>query len=245
LVVIAYTILPDVVSSILFAVAVAVGNPVLDDQVELMTVEGLSVYLWEAAVLVLPVLYPNEACRRPVEENSKSVQLPSAPLGVIAVNVFPPLVERRRPLLLAPIYRLPAPSHPTLKICVSDEVLLKCVQVFPWSEDFHTPIPKTASVLFVGSPVEKYKILAFVGSWQIDDTDMLRKLSFTEIQLGSVERKLVHFHTPPATPPHHTVFPVASEASIITPRILPDVYVPGAPALLAPRPFPLPGPTLS
>ena len=43
-------------------------------------------------------------------------------------------------------------------------------------------------------------VCGLVGSWQIEEIARLANLSFTLTQLFSVERKLVHFQIPPATP---------------------------------------------
>src|SRR5262245_17543286 len=99
-----------------------------------------------------------------------------------------------------------------------------CVQLAPAFVDFHTPCPSTASALLVASPVEKYITAGFDGSWQIDEMARLLNRSFIFCQLGIVERKLVHFHNPPAIPPTKTVLPLGSfKVSTRIAAILPEV----------------------
>ena len=66
------------------------------------------------------------------------------------------------------------------------------------------------------------------------------KKSSTNCHVAGRADILVVFHNPPATPPTHTVLPVASDKSIHIARILPDV-IGSVPGLV----LPLLGPTTS
>src|SRR5882672_6586439 len=88
---------------------------------------------------------------------------------------------------------------------------------------FHIPPPRTASTLKAFSPVPKYMILLFVGSWQIEAMARLLKKSFTNVQVAGDAVISLVFHTPPSMPPTHTVLLVTSARSTHMARMRPLV----------------------
>ena len=99
--------------------------------------------------------------------------------GLILTQEVPPFVERCKPTAIeipkVLTYTFPAASHKIFVHLVSVVVLGSNVQVIPWSVLLKTPTPPTPPPVKYDSPVQKYIVLVFVGSWQIPETARLLK----------------------------------------------------------------------